>query len=109
MGELRMTLSTQAVLRAFLDDVAAPRYGFEIGSLTGLASGTVHPILARLEAMKWAESFWEDIDAAAEARPRRRYYQLNPDGVQAARLALAQATAARARLVNRLRPVGDTS
>jgi PadR family transcriptional regulator PadR len=108
MGDPRMTMSTQAVLRAFLDDPEAPRYGLEVGGLTGLPSGTVHPILARLETLRWLESSWEDIDTAAEGRPRRRYYTLTPDGLVAARLALAQASAARVRLTTRLRPAPDT-
>ena len=54
MGQIRMTWTTQAVLRAFLDDLENPRYGFELGALTGLASGTVHPILARLAAHRLA-------------------------------------------------------
>ena len=108
MGQIRMTWTTQAVLRAFLDDLETPRYGFELGSLTGLASGTVHPILARLEGAGWVESFWEDIDTTAVGRPRRRYYRLTADGVPAARLALAEASAGRARLNARLRPIGDT-
>jgi DNA-binding PadR family transcriptional regulator len=102
-----MTWTTQAVLRAFLDDLETPRYGFELGALTGLASGTVHPILARLEAARWVESFWEDIDTAAAGRPRRRYYRLTADGVPAVRMALAEATAGRARLNARLRPIAD--
>jgi DNA-binding PadR family transcriptional regulator len=65
----------------------------EIGTAAGLPSGTVHPILARLETMGWLTSRWEDIDPRAEGRPVRRYYQLTPDGMELARAALARATA----------------
>jgi DNA-binding PadR family transcriptional regulator len=86
-----MTIPTQLVLRALLDDPAREKYGLEICQAAGLASGTIHPILARLENMGWVDSFWEDIDPAAAGRPRRRYYTLNPDGAEQARAALAGA------------------
>src|SRR6476646_9414631 len=105
MGEasIRMTLNTRAVLRAFLAEPAHPRYGLEIGSLTGLSSGTVHPILARLESIQWLTSDWEQIDSSVEGRPARRYYLISDEGLAPARQALAAADAARAKLT-RLRP-----
>ena len=90
MGELRMTIPTQRVLEALLADPDAELYGLEIGSAAGLRSGTVHPILARLEGYGWLASRWEDVDPSAEGRPPRRYYRLTADGAQAARSALAR-------------------
>jgi PadR family transcriptional regulator, regulatory protein PadR len=58
----RMTIPTQLVLRALLADPAQELYGVEIGTAAGLPSGTVHPILARLETVGWLESRWEEID-----------------------------------------------
>lgn len=87
----RMTIPTQRVLEALLGDPGRELYGLEIGELAELRSGTVHPILARLEGVGWLTSRWEDIDPQAEGRPARRYYQLTADGVQAARAALARA------------------
>ena len=66
---LRMTLPTQFVLRALLADPQAELYGVEIGEAAGLPSGTVHPILARLEGLRWVQSRWEDIDPKVEGRP----------------------------------------
>src|SRR5881628_792863 len=109
MGENRtprMTISTQLVLRALVADPAQERYGVEIGRAAGLPSGTVHPILARLEGVGWLTSRWEQIDPRAEGRPPRRYYRLTADGAPAARDALARAH--RPSLVRRLRPqVGE--
>lgn len=79
------------VLRALLADPAQEMYGLQIGQAAALPSGTVHPILARLEACGWVQSRWEDIDPAREGRPRRRYYQLTRDGAELARNALARA------------------
>lgn len=75
-------------------------------STSGLPSGTVHPILARLETVGWLTSRWEDIDPRAEGRPARRYYQLTPDGLELARAALALAYSATARPAW-LRPLGE--
>ena len=91
MGQLRMTIPTQRVLEALLAEPAAELYGLEIGSVAGLRSGTVHPILARLESYGWVSSRWEDVDASAEGRPPRRYYRLTANGAAAARAALARA------------------
>src|SRR5882724_4501588 len=86
---LRMTMPTQAVLRALLEHPAQERYGLELGQVSELASGTIHPILAKLERMGWLESKWEEADPRQKGRPRRRYYKLTPDGAERARLAVA--------------------
>lgn len=83
-GELRVTTAVAKVLRAFLDDPAAPRYGFDLMRSTGLASGTLYPILARLERLAWVTSRNEDVDPLVEGRPARRFYRLTPHGLRAA-------------------------
>jgi len=87
----RMTIPTQRVLRALLAGLPEESYGAALGDAAGLPSGTVHPILARLEGVGWVKSRWEDIDPGAEGRPARRYYRLTSAGVQEARGALARA------------------
>jgi PadR family transcriptional regulator PadR len=91
MAQPRMTIPTQRVLQALLADLSAELYGFQIAGIAGLATGTVHPILARLERTHWVESRWEDIDPSIEGRPARRYYRLTAEGVEQARVALARA------------------
>ena len=103
-GSPRMTIATQLVLQALLEDPSREQYGLELGQATGLPSGTVHPILARLESMAWAESFWEDVDPRTEGRPARRYYRLTAAGADAARTALARAAVRNRSWV--VRPVG---
>ena len=57
------------------------RHGFDILDATGLPSGTVYPILRRLEDDGLATSKWEPADRAHEAlRPPRRYYELTAAG-----------------------------
>ncbi len=85
----RMTTSVLKVAAALLADPAAERYGLQLMQATGLPSGTLYPILVRLERAGWVESRWEQTDPAAEGRPTRRYYRLTPDGVVAARREVA--------------------
>jgi PadR family transcriptional regulator PadR len=88
----RMTIPTQLVLRALLEDATQEMYGLQVCAKAGLPSGTIHPILARLEReFGWLTSRWEDIEPEDEGRPRRRYYRLTEDGAERARIALAQA------------------
>ena len=85
-----MTLATQLVLGALLADPSRDHYGLELGGAAGLPSGTIHPILARLEGLGWLESSWEDVDPRVEGRPARRYYRLSAAGAESARAALAR-------------------
>lgn len=95
----RMTQATQMVLRALLERPTEELYGLQVCAEAGLPTGTIHPILARLESAGWLESRWEDVDPHECGRPRRRYYRLSPDGAARARDALARAaTGKRARI-----------
>jgi DNA-binding PadR family transcriptional regulator len=97
-----MTIPTQLVLEALLADPERELYGVEIGERAELRSGTVHPILARLEGAGWLASRWEDIDPQVAGRPARRYYRLTADGAAVGGRALAAAH--RPSLARRLRP-----
>ena len=89
----KMTITTQLVLRALLAEPGAELYGAQIGEAAGLMSGTVHPILARLEGLGWVESRWEDVDPQQVGRPARRFYRITSDGTEQARVALAKVRA----------------
>lgn len=89
----RMTLPTQLVIRQLLTEPTREMYGLEICAAAGLPSGTIHPILARLERIGWLESHWEDAEPRQQGRPRRRYYRLTREGAELARAALAHAHA----------------
>jgi PadR family transcriptional regulator PadR len=101
-----MTFPTQLVLQALLTEADRELSGLQIAAATGLRSGAVHPVLARLERMDWAQSRWEDIDPHTEGRPARRHYQLTAVGVPRASHALAR-TGSASRHLRRLRPAGD--
>jgi len=102
-----MTQPTQMVLRLLVADPLRKMYGLELCDEARLPSGTVYPILARLEGLGWLESEWEDPAAhVTERRPRRRYYVLTKDGAARARTALDLAERANGRPSARLRPAG---
>jgi DNA-binding PadR family transcriptional regulator len=63
-----------------------PRWGLELIKATGRPSGTVYPLLDRLEKAGWLTSHWDDD--ASRPGPRRRMYRLTADGAAAARDAL---------------------
>jgi DNA-binding PadR family transcriptional regulator len=66
---------TAAVLALFLAEPEKPRYGREIVAETALKSGSLYPMLHRLEGREILESGWEDLQVAVERgrRPRRLY------------------------------------
>jgi len=81
----RLGRATIDVLTVLLDS-EEPRWGLELIKLTGRPSGTVYPLLDRLERAGWVSSQWEVH--SERSGPRRRMYRMTPDGVVAARDAL---------------------
>jgi PadR family transcriptional regulator PadR len=63
-------------------------YGLEIIERTGLPSGTVYPLLARLESEGWVTSYWETTEGSSRG-PRKRIYEITVTGAEQARAALA--------------------
>lgn len=82
-GGFRVTDATLDVLEILLDG-GDDLYGLKIAKAAGRPTGSVFPILARLEGAGWAVSEWETGDAA-DRGPRRRFYRLSPDGMVRAR------------------------
>ena len=79
-------------------------YGFDIMTVTGLASGTVYPALRRIENLDFVVSKWERQSIAqAEQRPARKYYEVTKPG----KTALAEARQ-RFRLLSQLEPLSTT-
>lgn len=86
----RISDETQAVLRLFVDQPEQERFGLEVLNEAGLASGSLYPILHRLEARGILKSRWEPLDVATAASRRpRRLYMLDPRGASAAKELLA--------------------
>lgn len=98
------------VLKVFLEDPGQPRYGFELMKLTGMASGSLYPMLARLEGAGWLTRGREDIDPSAEGRPARTNYVITSDAASAARLQMAALSERyRPPALGRLRPQDGTA
>jgi PadR family transcriptional regulator, regulatory protein PadR len=79
-SEVKMTHATMKVLKCFLGQPRAELSGADITKTTKVFTGTLYPILLRLEAAGWLTSHWENIDPKEEGRPRRRYYRLTATG-----------------------------
>ena len=82
----RMSIQTLALLSAMLDCPYDEWYGLELSKASDIKSGTLYPILARLEHAGWLASTWEDVDPSVAGRPRRRLYRLTGVGADTARL-----------------------
>jgi len=79
MTPVRVTHATALILQSL---ASGARHGFQIMDVTGLPSGTVYPVLRRLEREGALESEWEDADeASAAGRRRRRIYRLTKAGM----------------------------
>lgn len=92
--ERRISFETAAVLALFLEAPEKPRFGLEVADETGISSGSLYPILIRLERRGILRSGLEPEEVAREASRfggrRRRYYELTPTGVLDAERSLAE-------------------
>jgi DNA-binding PadR family transcriptional regulator len=84
---LNSSAQTRDLVAALLLRPEEWRHGYDLSTETGLKSGTLYPILMRLEAQGWLETRWEE--QPTPGRPARHLYRLQPDRIGAARLAFA--------------------
>lgn len=80
---LRLSKQTLFVLDALLGHPMQWHHGYALSQGTGLASGTLYPILMRLEKSGWLETKWEDTPPPG--RPPRHFYRLTANGREWAR------------------------
>ncbi|MEV8314057.1 helix-turn-helix transcriptional regulator [Streptomyces sp. NPDC059900] len=96
MASIRLTRPTLEVIRVLLastpDD---PAWGLRICEEADLGSGTVYPILTRLEDNGWVRGRTEHNPHPG--RPPRRFYELTTPGRAWARDAIAERAAKRVR------------
>ena len=74
---------TRQVLTVLLVQPVDWRHGYELSKLTGLSSGTLYPLLIRLEQRGMLESKW--VDPERPGRPPRHAYRLSANGLTFAR------------------------
>ena len=102
MARFNVTYPTTLVMLAISHGA---KYGFEIADVTGLQTGTVYPVLRRLERLAFVRSRWESEKVArGEQRPARCYYELTAAGVTALEHGQARFSNA-ARMIGKLRDV----
>jgi PadR family transcriptional regulator, regulatory protein PadR len=88
--KIRMSGPTLKLLKLLLENPKEGHSGAEISKITKLGSGTMYPLLQRLEIAKWIEGEWEKADPSEVGRPKRRLYKLTRSGQAAASKELAQ-------------------
>lgn len=103
----RMSSETLRILGVMLEDPIAWHYGLGLSDEAKIASGTIYPMLARLERAGWLESRWEEESSGDVPRPRRRLYRLTGHGERAALIELEE-IAKVARRVKRRRSSGSS-
>jgi PadR family transcriptional regulator len=107
---LDITPKMARVLKIFLEEPDQPRYGFELMKLTGMASGSLYPMLAKLERAGWLTRGKENIDPHVAGRPPRMHYKITGAAIPAARIQLAALSDQyRPPALRRLRPEGGTT
>jgi PadR family transcriptional regulator, regulatory protein PadR len=96
MARLRLTQATLAVIGVLMTAGPSDRvWGLRLCEEANLGSGTVYPLLERLENAGIVTSFWEDPPPAN--RPPRRFYELTSSGRQEVAAAVMARSAARRR------------
>ena len=73
----RPSAQTRTVLDALATGSEQWRFGYELSRETGLASGTLYPLLGRLADRGYLESRWEQT---VPGRPPRHLYRLSAQG-----------------------------
>lgn len=80
---LRSSHKTLAILEALLARPTHWHHGYAISRQTSIPSGTLYPVLMRLDKLGWLETRWEDT--VPQGRPPRHLYRLTGNGREWAR------------------------
>lgn len=80
--EFKVTVPFLKVLSIFYNDPKQGFAGSDICAKSKLKSGTVYPLLIRLEENGWLESNWEKVDPKIIGRPKKRLYKVTKHGMQ---------------------------
>jgi DNA-binding PadR family transcriptional regulator len=75
---LRSSRQTLAILEALLARPGHWHHGYAICRQTSVPSGTLYPILMRLDKLGWLETKWEE--SVPQGRPPRHLYRLTGTG-----------------------------
>jgi PadR family transcriptional regulator, regulatory protein PadR len=86
----RLSRHAVEVLAAFMRDPGGRHYGKRIADDTGILSGTLYPLLTRLEGRGLLSSEAENVDPVKVGRRPRKYYRLTDEGRRVAQRELAE-------------------
>ena len=75
--------AAKQVLAALLDRSGSWSHGYDLAKITGVRSGTLYPLLIRLEERGLLETEWQP--PADPGRPPRHIYKLTAAGIEVAR------------------------
>jgi PadR family transcriptional regulator, regulatory protein PadR len=64
-------------------------HGWVLMKRTGRSGPTVYGVLDRMEDCGWITGYWEDLGPES-SRPRRRFYELTPEGLAGVRQLLEE-------------------
>jgi DNA-binding PadR family transcriptional regulator len=92
---MRISPQTVSVLRVLLEHATSWSYGYDLSKATGIKSGTLYPLLARLHDEGLLETGW--MESGEPGRPPRHLYRLTPLGTKEAKEVLQNAAAAKRR------------
>jgi len=87
--EPRLSHQMLRVMSVFVERPRDTLAGSDVAKQTRMLSGTLYPILMRLEQAGWLESKWEELDPSEAGRPRKRLYRITGHGYNKTREALA--------------------
>jgi len=79
----RISKQMRLLLQELLGEPQAWRHGYDLSQATGIKSGTLYPLLMRLQEQGFLQSRWEEPER--EGRPPRHAYCLTTNGVALAK------------------------
>lgn len=75
--------AARTILSALLERAGAWSYGYDLAKVAGVKSGTLYPLLIRLEQGGYLEAEWQP--PSVPGRPPRHAYRLTAAGLELAR------------------------
>lgn len=88
MATPRLSFQALKVARMFVESPGAAFSGAELGKACEVGSGTLYPLLNRLEGAGWLKGKWETKLPAELGRPRMKLYRATPTGIKSIEAAL---------------------
>ncbi|MEO0425585.1 MAG: PadR family transcriptional regulator [Pseudomonadota bacterium] len=79
----KLSEKARLVLAVMLRSAGRWSHGYDLSKETGVRSGTLYPLLLRLEEQGYLEAQWQE--ATERGRPPRHAYRLTDAGVELAR------------------------